>query len=113
MDFPISIIYGSHDWMDARGSRQIVSENKFFAVGSSQLHILENAGHQLFMTNPRGFVELLTADCLGIITHEYNPRRYTNQYLDDNKEVIDDNDEFLDVGVEYLDYQIEVLQELQ
>ena len=58
------------------------------------------------MTNPDGFVELLTDDCLDRITHRYNIRRYTNQYLDENKEVIDDNDDFTEV--EYLDYQIEV-----
>lgn len=31
--FPISIIYGDYDWMDSRGSRQIVSENLHFASG--------------------------------------------------------------------------------
>ena len=38
--FPISIIFGANDWMDSRGSREIVSLNKHFAAGDSNLHIL-------------------------------------------------------------------------
>ena len=63
--FPISFIYGANDWMDSRGSRDVVRTNRFFATGESQLHILPNAGHQLFMGNPQGFVNLVTDDLLG------------------------------------------------
>ena len=42
--------------MDSRGSRDVVRCNQFFASGQSQLHILEDAGHQLFMGNPAGFI---------------------------------------------------------
>ena len=52
LPFPISFIFGDSDWMDSRGSREIVKANKFFSTGQSQCHILKNAGHQLFMTNP-------------------------------------------------------------
>lgn len=51
--------------MDSRGSREIVKANKFFATGESQLHILEGAGHQLFMNNTEGFIELLIGDLTG------------------------------------------------
>lgn len=54
--FPISIVYGDKDWMDSRGSREIVQANKFCSAGLSQLHVLPNAGHQLFMNNPEGFI---------------------------------------------------------
>jgi hypothetical protein len=33
--FPISFVYGDKDWMDSRGSREIVKANKFFASGLS------------------------------------------------------------------------------
>lgn len=35
LPFPISIVYGDRDWMDSRGSREIVRTNKFFASGES------------------------------------------------------------------------------
>ena len=43
--FPISFVYGENDWMDSRGSREIVRSNRFFASGESQLHVLPGAGH--------------------------------------------------------------------
>lgn len=30
LPFPVSFIYGSIDWMDSRGSREIVKASKFF-----------------------------------------------------------------------------------
>ena len=57
--------------MDSRGAREIVKQNKHFAKGDSQLHVLPNAGHQLFMNNPQGFLQLLTADLLGQVKHVY------------------------------------------
>lgn len=64
-------MYGSRDWMDSRGSREVVKANPFFASGQSQLLVLPNAGHQLFMGNPEGFVELVIDDLLGRTTHQY------------------------------------------
>lgn len=45
LPFPITFMYGDKDWMDPRGSSEIVKANRFFASGESQLLILENAGH--------------------------------------------------------------------
>ena len=56
LPFPISFVFGERDWMDSRGSRDIVRGNKHFLTGQSQLHVLPGAGHQLFMGNPAGFV---------------------------------------------------------
>ena len=56
------------------------------------------------MSNPEGFVELLTADCLRLVTYMYQCRKYTVQYLDDNSEVIEDNDELQEVSD--ADYQV-------
>ena len=43
--FPVSIVYGETDWMDSRGSREIVKLNQYFESGDSQLHILAKSGH--------------------------------------------------------------------
>lgn len=54
LPFPISIVYGDKDWMDSRGSRQIIRASKFHASGQSQLHVLPDSGHQFFINNPDG-----------------------------------------------------------
>ena len=33
LQFPISFVFGDTDWMDSRGSREIVKANKFFSTG--------------------------------------------------------------------------------
>ena len=68
--------------MDSRGSREIVRANRFFATGESQLHVLPNAGHQLFMGNPEGFIKLVLDDLLGRVTGRFELRRYTTTYVD-------------------------------
>ena len=68
--------------MDSRGSREIVKTNKFYATGESQLHVLAEAGHQLFMNNPEGFIELVVADLTGVIKNQFETRSYTMMYVD-------------------------------
>ena len=43
---------------------------------------MENAGHQLFMGNPAGFIQLITDDLLGRVTHRYQLSQYTCNYVD-------------------------------
>jgi len=35
LPFPVSFIYGEHDWMDSRGADNIVRINQFFTSGQS------------------------------------------------------------------------------
>jgi hypothetical protein len=35
LPFPVSFVYGERDWMDSRGSRDIIKNNKFFQSGAS------------------------------------------------------------------------------
>ena len=84
--------------MDSRGSREIVRANKFFASGQSQLHVLSNAGHQLFMDNPTEFVELVRDDLLGHVTHGFKIRRYSTNYVDDNDNLTHTDVEFQEYG---------------
>lgn len=69
LPFPISVVYGEIDWMDSRGALEIVKANKFFGSGESQLHVLPEAGHQLFMNNPEGFIKLVIGDLTGTLKH--------------------------------------------
>jgi len=96
--FPVSIVFGDKDWMDSRGSYTIVSKNKFFEAGDSQLHILENAGHQLFMDNPEGFVKLVTDDLLGNIKGAVQQKPVVLQYVDDEGNVRELDDESKQIG---------------
>ena len=73
LPFAISIVFGDRDWMDGRGSRKIVKSNQYFQSGKSQLHLLKDAGHQLFMDNPEGFAEVVIGDLTGQLSRTYQP----------------------------------------
>ena len=90
--FPVSFIYGEHDWMCSRGSRQIVRANRYFKEGICQLHILENQDHTL-MDDPIAFSRLLTADCLGKVSHRYQTLDYKIYFEDNDGDFINDNDD--------------------
>ena len=48
----------------------------------------------MFMNNPDGFVELLTADLTGQAKNVYQPQRYRIMYADDQGKLINDDEEF-------------------
>lgn len=74
--------------MDSRGSREIVKGNRFHATGESQLLVLDDAGHQLFMGNPTGFIQLISDDLLGRVTGRWELKKYTSNYVDENGELM-------------------------
>ena len=78
--------------MCSRGSRQIVNANRHFKEGTCQLHILDNADHTL-MNDPNAFCRLLTADCLGHISHQYQTLDYKIFFEDNEGDFINDNEE--------------------
>ena len=63
---PVSVVFGETDWMDTRGSAKIVENSKFFRDGWSNLYLLQGAGHQMAMDNPKALAEILIKDALGI-----------------------------------------------
>lgn len=91
LPFPISFVFGDRDWMDSRGSREIIKNNKFFATGESQLHVLPGAGHQLFNDNPLGVAKLIWEDLTGRLSGTYQLCIYSIKYYDENG-----NETFLD-----------------
>ena len=48
------------------------------------------------MSNPNGFVELLTADLTGQLKNVYQPQRYRVKYVDEQNNPIFEDDEFPD-----------------
>jgi len=62
----VSIVFGETDWMDTRGSAKIVENSKFFRDGWSNLYLLQGAGHQMAIDNPKALAEILVKDALGI-----------------------------------------------
>ena len=80
--------------MDSRGSREVVRGNRFFNTGESQLHVLQRAGHQLFMGNPSGFVELVTNDLLGRVLGNFQIKKYTINYVDEEGNLTHTDTEF-------------------
>ena len=55
-DLPITFMYGSHDWMFHPDIHTIVSE-----MSNARLKIIDRAGHNLFMDNPKPFNQELVA----------------------------------------------------
>ncbi|KAJ3141418.1 hypothetical protein HK100_007048 [Physocladia obscura] len=49
---PVTIIFGDNDWMFSN-SRQILALDLIRARKASRLHILDNAGHHLYLDNPQ------------------------------------------------------------
>lgn len=94
LPFAISFVYGENDWMDSRGSRDIVKTNRFFASGESQCYVLPGAGHQLWYGNPSGFIDIVTNDLLGRVSHTYEITKYTTNYVDDQGNFTHNDTEF-------------------
>ena len=82
LPFSVSFIYGTKDWMDTRGSREIVRANPFYASGESQIYVLPGATHHLWYDCPKSFVEVITNDMLGISKHIFQIKKYTTNYVD-------------------------------
>lgn len=94
LPFPISIVFGDDDWMDSRGARQIVKNNKFFSVGESQLHVLPDSGHAMNFDNPKALAELIINDLCGRIQGSFDRVLYSFKYFDRNGfEIYLDDDE--------------------
>ena len=66
---PISFYYGDSDWMDHRGGRRVVDKNIFKYSneatedkGMSQVHIINESDHHLYLDNPKELAGLMIAD---------------------------------------------------
>ena len=55
---PITFLYGTHDWMDESAGRATAARIQS-AGGLAQVLLVPRAGHQLFIDNPKGFLDVL------------------------------------------------------
>ena len=51
---PITFLYGSHDWMSPDAALEVSKAVRAAGVNAS-VHVVPQAGHQLFVENPEGF----------------------------------------------------------
>lgn len=62
-DLPVSFIYGDIDWMDYRGGQRIIDKNKY-KDGLSQLYIVSDCDHHLYLDNPKEFAQYIINDIM-------------------------------------------------
>ncbi len=58
---PISFFYGDIDWMDYRGGERVMSKNAFHR-SLSNMYIIENSDHHMYLDNPEEFAERIIRD---------------------------------------------------
>ncbi len=51
---PVTFLYGSHDWMSPDAALDVSAALRAMGVDTT-VHIVPQAGHQIFMENPEGF----------------------------------------------------------
>ncbi|KAJ3074114.1 hypothetical protein HDU98_012052 [Podochytrium sp. JEL0797] len=54
---PLNIIFGDHDWMFAK-REEMMKLDVIRARAQSRLHVLDNAGHHLYLDNPHGMMDV-------------------------------------------------------
>ncbi len=59
----IDFIYGDVDWMDPGHALMLIQSGQMLDIAS--LHIVEGAGHHLYLDNPEGVVEKMILSCFG------------------------------------------------
>lgn len=56
---PVSFVYGDKDWMDYRGGLEACKRMKAAGNHNVETIIVENAGHHVYLDNPRKMNDLL------------------------------------------------------
>ena len=60
-ELPVSFIYGDRDWMDYRGGDRVIEKNKHKG-GLSQVYIVNDCDHHLYLDNPNEFGQYIIND---------------------------------------------------
>jgi cardiolipin-specific phospholipase len=64
---PITFYYGDRDWMDYRAGQRTIDRNQYFSAeapeaGLSQVFIIPDSDHHLYLDNPAAFAALIKYD---------------------------------------------------
>ena len=60
--FPVTYMYGSHDWMSPEAGQGVASVLRERHGIQATVHVVPQAGHQIFMENPLGFAATVIAE---------------------------------------------------
>lgn len=60
--FPVTFLYGSHDWMSPDAGEAVASVLRGRHGRQASVHIVPQSGHQMFMENPEGFSATVIAE---------------------------------------------------
>ncbi|KAJ3998263.1 alpha/beta-hydrolase [Lentinula boryana] len=61
-DIPVTFAYGDQDWMDPEGGTESVERLRQAGHGQGKMYIVNNAGHHLYLDNPRVVNDLLVRE---------------------------------------------------
>ncbi|KAF9008732.1 alpha beta-hydrolase [Cyathus striatus] len=62
LKIPVTFAYGDHDWMDPKGGRDSVERLRQAGNGNGRMYIVNNAGHHLYLDNPKAVNDLLVKE---------------------------------------------------
>ncbi|KAJ3762925.1 alpha/beta-hydrolase [Lentinula raphanica] len=61
-DIPVTFVYGDQDWMDPEGGAESVERLRQAGHGKGKMYIVNNAGHHVYLDNPRVVNNLLVKE---------------------------------------------------
>ncbi|KAK7060339.1 hypothetical protein VNI00_001104 [Paramarasmius palmivorus] len=62
LKIPVTFVYGDQDWMDPEGGYQSVEEMRKAGNGQGRMYIVNNAGHHVYLDNPKVVNDLLVKE---------------------------------------------------
>jgi pimeloyl-ACP methyl ester carboxylesterase len=75
LDFAIGASFGDRDWLYSEDAAEpIIKGNKYFSSGESQLFLVPNSGHMIFLDNPRELERQLIGFFTGKLKGTFDPK---------------------------------------
>jgi cardiolipin-specific phospholipase len=62
LKIPVTFVYGDHDWMDPAGGYDSVEQLRQAGNGQGRMYIVPNAGHHVYLDNPKAVNDLLVKE---------------------------------------------------
>jgi len=62
LKIPVTFVYGDHDWMDPEGGSESVERLRQAGNGQGRMYIVNNAGHHVYLDNPKVVNDLLVKE---------------------------------------------------
>jgi len=62
LKIPVTFVYGDHDWMNPQGGKESVEKLRQAGNGQGRMYIIREAGHHVYLDNPKFVNELLVKE---------------------------------------------------